>query len=78
MKALPVILSLLMTTGARAGTLAVRILDERGKSTPARVYLTDNAGRPRFPADSLMIPEACNAALESPFKRPARVTIPGS
>jgi hypothetical protein len=42
-----------LTTAAGA-TLSVRILDERGAATPARVYLTDAAGAPRSPAGALV------------------------
>jgi hypothetical protein len=31
-----------------AGTLDVRIIDETGSSCPARVYLTDVQGEPKF------------------------------
>ena len=42
-----------LTTAAGA-TLSVRILDEHGAATPARVYLTDAAGAPSFAAGALV------------------------
>ena len=44
----------------RATTLLVRVLDENGSPTAARVYLTNQNGDPLFPADGVIIYKKLN------------------